>query len=129
MKQWTLHRYSGEQESFSDPEQLLIELEILGEREEPTADLVHESGDRMTISVRGPIATIIFKRASLDPPYLSPLVRDIPADEDDVVEFIVGGVATPVPRDMCVPLKTMLEIVRHYLLHDELPKWIEWQEN
>jgi hypothetical protein len=112
---------------MSDPDQILAELEILGSQDEPTTDLISESGDHLTISVRGPLALIIFRRASLDPPYLSPVVVGPGIDAEEApVEFTVGGTPTPVPRHRCVSVGTMLKIVRHYLEQENLPTWIEW---
>jgi hypothetical protein len=73
----------------------------------------------------GPLALIIFRKASLDLPAVSPIIRGQVFDEDEV-EFIVGGTATPVPRDRCVPVRTMLEVIEYYLKHEELPNWLEW---
>ena len=128
MREWVLHNYCGSRQTISDPEQVLTELEALGGEEEPTADLIHPSGDHLTIAVRGPFALIIFRRATLDPPYLSPIARGSGAENSEAIEFSIGGTPTPVPRERCVPVKTMLEVVRHYLEHETLPEWIEWGE-
>jgi hypothetical protein len=127
MSKWKLHHYSGEERVVSNPEEILEELEILGNLEEPTTDLISESGDCLTVSVSGPLALIIFRRASLDPPYLSPVMagRNIGA-KGELVEFTIGGTPTPVPRHRCVSVSTMLKIVRHYLEQGKLPTWIEW---
>ncbi len=78
--------------------------------------------------MRGPFALIIFRRASLDPPYLSPIARGDGGADSGAIEFLVGGTLTPVPRERCVTVTTMLEVVRYYLEHEALPNWIEWAD-
>ena len=128
MRHWKLLRFSGEESIMSDPREILAELEILASSNEPTADLISESGDYLTISISGTFALIIFHQASLDPPYLSPVVAPqgiVP--EEAHVESTIGGTPTPVSRNRCVSIATMLEIVRHYLERGKLPSWVEWE--
>jgi len=126
MTKWKLRHYSGEESVISNPDQILAELEILGSLDEPTADLISESGDSLMVSVVGAFVLIIFRRVSLDPPYLSPITAGQGNAEEAPVEFTVGGTPTPVEKHRCVPVSTMLKIVRHYLEQGRLPTWIEW---
>jgi hypothetical protein len=127
---WKLVRYQEGDTIVSNPEEILSELEILGSVDEQTVNLVSESGDRLSISVSGPEAFVMFTAASDDQPPLSPMSAGRTSSDfaDDVVEFIAGGTPTPVPVDRCVSVSIMLKIVRHYLEHGALPDWIDWQD-
>lgn len=129
MSKWVIE-YAESREAVHTAEQLCRRLLLLCDQVDPNLDLIHESGDYLSISVKGPWVLVRFTRGTLDPPYLSASVGAVTSDNDGAYfEFLIGDTPTPVPRDRCVSIKIMLRIAQYFFEHEALPDWIEWKED
>jgi len=110
-----------------DLKQRLLTLPL---EEDPSLLLIHESGDHMFVAFRSDSAVVIFRPVARDKRHLSVSVNPgfKPSSDADYVEFMVGGTATPIPKDRCIPRATGVEVALHYFSRAALPKTVHWVE-
>lgn len=114
---------------IADLEGLRIRLRKLRDPTNSSAELIHPSGDHLTIVVCGAFASLQHARAGHDPPYLCASV-DIAPDlrELESIEFLVFGASTEVAVEHCIPIATMWGVVEHYYVNGELGNQVRWEE-
>ena len=104
-------------------------------------DLTMPQGDTLSIGVAGPhdndnpgiskpLCCLNFTDSSRNPPYLA-IVGDasLTYETGGVVVFrYEDGAWTEILRRNCVPVETMLQVVKHAFDTGCLPTWIQWDE-
>jgi Immunity protein Imm1 len=101
-------------------------LRSIGSRPDPEVTVYNASGDDLFVAVRDEVALIVFHQASRDPPYFS---ASIGRRQAEYYEFFVGDTPTPVPRDRCIPIGLMEQVVVEFVETGELSKIVNWIED
>ncbi len=127
MSVWELKHGSHSGRTWREPietyAELRSKLERLRDERDPNLALVHQSGDSLRVSVRGPSALVQFIKA---PAKLPCLTASVGPSRRGYVEFIMGGTRTPVPKAIVIPFDLMERIFEHYFEHGTLPSWAIW---
>lgn len=103
--------------------------------EDPSFDLVHESGRFLQIGIFGSKAAFVFvQNPERDPPYLCarPL-GSVPFDSEELtpdgeVPFVTGGQITPQYPDECISFDDMVEAARTFAFTGLLSPVVRWVE-
>lgn len=120
-------RTAAEELVISTEQDLREALKRFQQHDPGFVDLCSPAGDCLSIGVGGPLACLMFIRASGDPPYLWALGNS--DDREHTIEFSRGGTPTPISLYRCLPFENALEIAVYYFQHERLPESVQWDKD
>jgi len=110
-------------------EQLFRLLKSFADRTPFFCELVGENGYNLLIGV-GSKGCTQYSRSNGVPPYLVAVAPDSTClqEQEDEIEFVMGGTATPVPIRNCMPFDNVREIARYFLETGNAHHGFTWEE-
>ena len=116
---------------ITSAEQLRHLLDSLPEREDdPCVMLENSRRDWLLIGVRDQVGFVVFHPGKGNrAPTMSASTRKKPVDTrvaEEYFEFLVGGVATPIPTDRCLPMEKVISVAVFFYETGKLPKSVTW---
>lgn len=127
---WTAERYLKPPEKLATWEQVRSAILHLTGEPDPSLLLHDDTGASLIVGVRDNQAFVVHHprlhspavSASLDPSFQ-------PRADADYVDFTVGGTRTPIPKDRCIPLQTLLGILEEYWKDRHLSRSVSWVQD
>ena len=82
-----------------------------------------------TLGVGLPYGFVQYSKSG-DPPYLvaSDNGNAEVIDLDDEIEFDANGTPTPIPKRLCLPYDRIVDIIIHFFISHDLPRFVKWEE-
>src|SRR5437879_1960432 len=124
---WTAERHMRPAEKLATWERVRSALLQLAKEPDPSLLLFDETGAFFTIGVRDNQAFVVHHPHSRSPAMsasIDPAFK--PSTDADYVDFMVGGTRTPIPKDRCIPLQTLLRILEEYWKDGHLSRSVTW---
>lgn len=125
---WTANRYIKPSRNLATWEQVRSAIMHIAEAADPSLSLTDDKGACFTIGIGDNQAFVIY-RSSLDSPAVSASLDPTfePKGDSDYVDFMVRDDITPIPKDRCIPLQTMLGILEEYWNEGNLSRSVSWR--
>src|SRR5687768_5007050 len=79
----------------------------------------------LTIGLGEPYGFVEYINENSEPPYLVAAENEIESS-GSLIEFDSGGTLTPVPRDRCLPIETVVAIAVYFFENRRLPEYVKW---
>jgi hypothetical protein len=124
---WIADRHIKPTKELATWEQVQSAVLHVAEGADPSLGLTDDKGAHFFVGMKDAQAFVLYEpsprsptvSASLDPTFE-------PKGDADYVEFMVGDTMTPIPKDRCIPLHTLLRILEEYWKEEHLSRSVSW---